>query len=203
MRRTIFLALLAALLFAAAARATPPLEIQRDCADDGTLQGDYSPSDLRKARDSLPTDADEYSDCRDVLSRAIAKASGSSTGGGWDPAGSDSSRNGQGGGDGGSSTPDPASTATATPEPDGTATPAPSPQDDAPLLAQAAAQGDKPVEVDGKPVSPGASRLAAQVGRNGVPATTVAVVALFVLALLAAALMPLIRRHRGDARSEA
>ena len=42
MRRTIFLALLAALLFAPAARATPPLEIQRDCADDDVLQGNYS-----------------------------------------------------------------------------------------------------------------------------------------------------------------
>src|SRR4051794_13558279 len=103
MRRTIFLALLAALLFAPVARATPPIDIQRDCADDGVLQGDYSASDLRKARSDLPTDADEYSDCRDVLSRAIANATGSDAGGGWkpDPGSTGGSSNGA------SPTPDP------------------------------------------------------------------------------------------------
>ena len=47
MRRTIFLALLAALLIAPAARATPPDEIARDCNDDSVLQGNYSLADLR------------------------------------------------------------------------------------------------------------------------------------------------------------
>ncbi len=74
MRRTIFLALLAALLLvpAAAHAAADPIKIIRDCEDDGVLQGNYTASELRKARSELPTDIDEYSDCRDVLSRAIA-----------------------------------------------------------------------------------------------------------------------------------
>jgi hypothetical protein len=203
MRRTIFLALLAALLFAPVARATPPIEIQRDCADDGVLQGDYSASDLRKARSELPTDADEYSDCRDVLSRAIANATGSDSGGGWNPsAGGDDS-----GSTGGSpsSTPTPTPDAetgdTATPAESSTPAPTPTPSDDT-LLAQAAKAGDQPVDVAGKAVSPGSSRLAAQVGRTGLPGTTVAVLVLLCLALLTAVFLPLLRRLRGGARTE-
>ena len=55
-----------------AANAASTTQILRDCADDGVLQGDYSPSELRKARQNIPTDTDEYTDCRDVLARAAA-----------------------------------------------------------------------------------------------------------------------------------
>src|SRR5215212_4883683 len=64
-----------------AANAASTTQILRDCADDGVLQGDYSPSELRKARQNIPTDTDEYTDCRDVLARAAA-AGVSSRGGG-------------------------------------------------------------------------------------------------------------------------
>ena len=57
-----------------AANAASTTQILRDCADDGVLQGDYSPSELRKARQNIPTDTDEYTDCRDVLARAAAAA---------------------------------------------------------------------------------------------------------------------------------
>ena len=53
----------------AAAAATRD-EIIRDCADDGALQGDYSPAELRDARQNLPSDVAEYTDCGDVLRRA-------------------------------------------------------------------------------------------------------------------------------------
>src|SRR3954452_17140611 len=75
MRRTVLLVLglAAALLHAPAAFAdSTTTKIIRDCADDGVLEGHYTPSELRKARDNLPTDVDEYSDCSDVLSRALA-----------------------------------------------------------------------------------------------------------------------------------
>ena len=49
-----------------------PTQILRDCADDGDLQGDYSPSELRDARQNIPSDIDEYTDCRDVLARAAS-----------------------------------------------------------------------------------------------------------------------------------
>ena len=50
-----------------AASAASTTQILRDCADDGVLQGNYTPSELRKARQNIPTDTDEYTDCRDVL----------------------------------------------------------------------------------------------------------------------------------------
>src|SRR4051794_31322231 len=83
MRRTIFLALLAALLLAPTARAAgSTTQILRDCADDGILQGDYTAAQLRTARDHIPAELTEYSDCNDVLSRAIAAKTAASGGGG-------------------------------------------------------------------------------------------------------------------------
>jgi hypothetical protein len=61
----------------------------RDCNDDGVLQGRYSLHTLRQARAHLPASLREYSDCADVLARAIAAAgrpgSGGSAGGGTAP----------------------------------------------------------------------------------------------------------------------
>jgi hypothetical protein len=101
MRWTIIAALLGALLLAPAAHAAGPIQIIRDCEDDGVLQGNYSASDLRKARSNLPTDIDEYSDCRDVLSRAIA-AKTQTAGGGPDTSGGGAPTGGSTGGGGGS-----------------------------------------------------------------------------------------------------
>ncbi|WP_028062483.1 hypothetical protein [Solirubrobacter soli] len=199
MRRTIFLALLAALLFAPVARATPPIEIQRDCADDGQLQGDYSVADLRKARAELPTDADEYSDCRDVLSRAITKAvaasktptptpatSGDSGGAGGSTSGGDN-------GAGGSSTP---SKDTSTQDQqDAAVLAAPSSPQDAQAVGAAQALGEKQIKAELVARSPDQERLAASVGRNGLPTTMIAVLVL-IAATLVAALLPVIRRRR-------
>ena len=46
-------------------------QVIRDCARDGRLDHDYSNAELRRARDNLPADLDEYSDCRDVIANAI------------------------------------------------------------------------------------------------------------------------------------
>lgn len=68
-------------------------EVIRDCAKDGKLDKKYSNAELRRARDNLPADLDEYSDCRDVIAGAIKGGSdlGGGTGspgvGGTDPAG--------------------------------------------------------------------------------------------------------------------
>jgi hypothetical protein len=51
-----------------------------DCIADNDLDQHYSNSELRKALDNLPTDSDEYGNCREVLAGAIA--SGSDKGGG-------------------------------------------------------------------------------------------------------------------------
>jgi hypothetical protein len=191
MRRTIFMALVAALLLPSLAWATPPVKIQRDCADDGVLEGTYSASDLRKARDELPTDADEYSDCRDVLARAIAAKAAGSGGGTPTPTPSPGSDSGGGGtGDGTTTSPDGAATPAPTAAPAETFTP----EDDA-AVAKAGTAGAAPVEVGGRPVSPGTSRLAADVGRNGLPGSLLFVFGLMAVGTIVAVLLPLIRRR--------
>jgi hypothetical protein len=68
-------------------------QVISDCARDGRLdRGEYSNAELRRARDNLPADLDEYSDCRDVIAQAIKGGSdqgggvGSPGVGGTDPA---------------------------------------------------------------------------------------------------------------------
>jgi hypothetical protein len=195
-RRTIFLALLAALPFvpAAAHAAADPTKIIRDCGDDGILQGNYTASELRNARNNLPTDIDEYSDCRDVLSRAIsAKASTSSNNSGDNTPDAGAGGGSTGGGGGTTAQPDPA----ATPKPDtavavdpGIETGPTTPQDwDA--VGAAEKEGNRGVDVNGRDVSP---LLVAEVGRNGLPPTLIVALALLGGAVLAACLLPLRRR---------
>jgi hypothetical protein len=101
--RILKIALLAA-TFAALALPAPAVadyrQVIRDCAQDGKLDGHYSNSELRQARDNLPTDIKEYTDCYGVISAAMTNGGGgTSTGGGPHGAG------GSGGGGGGASTP--------------------------------------------------------------------------------------------------
>jgi hypothetical protein len=77
--RLIVIAALLALAAPAVAQASPQAVI-RDCADDGHLDGKYSNDDLRRAAATLPSDLDEYSDCREVINGAIT--GGSDKGGG-------------------------------------------------------------------------------------------------------------------------
>ena len=58
------MAMVAAVLVAlvpAAAQAQSTTEILRDCADDDVLQGNYSASAMRTARNNLPAELEEYS----------------------------------------------------------------------------------------------------------------------------------------------
>jgi hypothetical protein len=194
MRRTIFLALLATLLIVPAARAASSAEIWADCQKDSVLQGHYTTAELRKARSTLPTDIDEYSDCRDVLSRAISggtSSSGSGNGGGGGGGGGGSSSGG-GTSSGAGSRAGSGATADSGPPP-APVTPT-TPQDQA-ALTEAASTGGKPVDLNGQAVLPGgASQLSADVGRNTLPTTLVFVLLLLAAAALAAA-TPRIR-HR-------
>src|SRR3954465_11019008 len=97
MLRTVLAGLVILLAIAPAAEAARTTQILRDCADDGVLQGHYTPAELRKARQNIPADTDQYTDCRDVLSRAASAGfSRDSSGGGSGGAGG-----GTGGGGGG------------------------------------------------------------------------------------------------------
>jgi hypothetical protein len=53
-----------------------PTSVIRDCSEDGVLDGKYSPSELDGALEQLPSDLDEYTDCRAVIRRAQLGASG-------------------------------------------------------------------------------------------------------------------------------
>jgi len=54
----------------------------KDCAEDGVLDKKYSQAELKKAKKKLPSDLDEYSDCREVIGAAIGGAGKQGGGGG-------------------------------------------------------------------------------------------------------------------------
>ena len=170
------------LVAAPAAHAAGTTEILRDCADDGRLQGNYSPGELRNARKNLPTDADEYTDCRDVLARAANDAVAGGGGGGGGTGGGGGGLGGGDAGGGGASTGGGDVVAPETPE------------DREAIAAASRAGAPNPVRVDGRPVVPGASGFAANAARNGIPTTLLIVLVLLGVAALAAA-VPLVRRR--------
>jgi hypothetical protein len=63
-------------LAAPATAAASPNQVIKDCAEDGALNGSYTNRELRKAKNNLPTDIDEYSDCREIIAGAIKSGSG-------------------------------------------------------------------------------------------------------------------------------
>lgn len=83
-------AALAALALPAAAQADPDAVI-RDCAADGTVDGNYSDADRREALKRIPSDLDAYSDCRAQIGGGLggpkAGASGKDGGNGSAAAG--------------------------------------------------------------------------------------------------------------------
>jgi hypothetical protein len=62
---TMMLALVAAL--AATPAHAAPIDVIRDCSEDGSLDGKYSQDELSGALRQLPSDLDEYTDCRSVI----------------------------------------------------------------------------------------------------------------------------------------
>ena len=150
----------------------------KDCNEDGRLDGTYSNSELRKALENLPTDIDEYSDCREVIGAAITSGSAGRAGG---PGGGGAGSGGSGSG--------------APPAGGGGSTAAPSPeeqaarlQDQADLDALTSPDGlrDKPPEVNvgGERVKPGPNGLFdLATASNSVPLPLLLV--LIVLGLLA------------------
>ena len=166
----VLLAGLLAILPAAPASAAARDKIIQDCADDGRLQGSYSRSELRDARQNLPSDIAEYTDCADVLRRA--ELPDRNTGGGTGP-----------GGGGGTPGAPGAGGAPLTPA---------SPEEQKALDDIRTGKSDA-VEVDGETIVPGAAGLAPDAVRNGIPGTLLAVLVLLAAAGIAAA-VPAARR---------
>ncbi|MBX5468815.1 MAG: hypothetical protein IRZ21_02850 [Thermoleophilaceae bacterium] len=161
----------AALALPASALASPD-DVIRDCAKDGKLDHRYSQSDLRKAKQQLPSDIDEYTDCRDVIAQAQVSGSGggSGTGGSGGAGGSGAGGSGGAGGSSGSGI---------------AATP-----DDVKALEQVTRQAREgkapPLSVGGKPVEPGeGGLLETAAAANGLPGPVLA--ALVAVGLLSAA----------------
>lgn len=63
-------------------------QVIRDCAQDGDLDRKYSSRELRDAEGELPTDVDEYTDCRDVINQAQVRGDRKKDDGGGGGAGS-------------------------------------------------------------------------------------------------------------------
>ena len=81
MVRLLTLSALFLLLAAPVASAGTREKILRECQK-GRITGNYTPAQLRDARNHIPTDIDEYSDCRDVLGRASLSGRSGGSGGG-------------------------------------------------------------------------------------------------------------------------
>lgn len=191
MLRLVFASAVVVMLVAASpALAGTRQQILRECQD-GSLTGDFTAKEIRDARDNIPTDIDQYSDCRDVLSRALAGLTGGGGAGGGAGGGTGGGGAGGlgGGGTGGSGTGGSAPLLTPT-----------TPQDQQ-ALADAGHSGGGPVDVGGASIVPGATGFAADAARHHLPTELIVVLALLALAALAG-LVPL-ARSRGTALATA
>ncbi len=82
-RHTVFLvAMLYALALPVATAHASYRDAIFDCAEDSVLDGKYSNAELKKARQHLPTDLAEYTDCADILASAMTGGPGASNRGG-------------------------------------------------------------------------------------------------------------------------
>jgi len=152
-------------------------KIVADCYDDGKLDGNYSPSEIRDARNNLPADIDQYSDCRDVLARALGGSGDKAVGGG---SGGGALGGGSGGVAGGGA---PAQDLT----PSG-------PQEQQELAQAATGGGDAPIQVGDTTIVPGAAGLASDAAHNPMPVTVLVAMVLLGLTAVAGA-VPYVRRR--------
>jgi hypothetical protein len=179
-RHLLLLAALPLLLlaFSGSAFAAGPLQVIKDCNQDGQLNRKYSNKELRKALDNLPSDIDEYSDCRDVIGGAIT--GGSDKGGNRGTGGSGADGGGGSSGAGGTG----GNAAPITPEEQAART-----QDQADLQALGtpeSRENSPPIDVGGEQVKPGSNGLFDLASAsNSLP--TPLLIALIALALLAIA----------------
>jgi len=159
MRRLLITAVLGCLLLPAAAWASGDAVI-KDCTDDGVIQGHYSQQDYKDALANLPTDVDEYTDCRDVIKRA--QTGGGSSGGPGAPGGTGGTPTGG----------DPLASATAS---------------ERAAVAKAQASGaSAPVKVGGKLVQPGKLGFGGLGSPTKLPASLIAVLVAIGIAAVAA-----------------
>ncbi len=181
MPRLLLVLLLALLVAAPAASAGTRQDIISDCYDDGRLNGNYTASQIRDARNNLPADVDQYSDCRDVLARALGGSGDKAVGGGSGGGGNGGGGSALGGGGLGDATAAEPLTASG-------------PEEQQALDAAALSGGDKPIQVGDTTIRPGAAAFGAGAVRNDLPPSLLAALILLGAAAVAAAIPPVRRR---------
>ena len=178
------LTLLVCLLALPAVAGASGRSVVRDCTDNGRIDQHHSQSDYKSALSSLPSDVDEYTDCRQIIESAKRRDARADSNGG----GSGGSGGGGTGGGGGGTFPGTGSTGSGagfdsvTPPPSSNVPTAPGESN---AVAQAAANGGAPVAVAGDPITPGGSGLTEAAFRHDVPGPLLALIILLGLGALA------------------
>jgi hypothetical protein len=180
MKRLSLLVILPVLLLLVPAGPAHAASLLDDCQD-GRIDGTYSQADYRRALRNIPSDFDQYTDCRRVIRRAQLAAAG----GGSDPGGGEGgTTTGAGGAGGGSDGPASGGTSTEAPtsalraDPLESATP-----EERRAFEQATTGGGGPVRVGQAAVRPGATGADAAAG--DIPGPLLALLALLAVAGLA------------------
>lgn len=150
--------------------------VVRDCTDNGRVDSHHSQSDYQDALRGLPSDVDEYTDCRQIIEQAKRRdaKSSSSSGGSGGSGGGGGVSGGSGGGFSGfdSATPPPISNIPASPS-------------ESSAVAQAAAQGGASVAVAGEPITPGGTGITEAAVRHDLPGPLLVFIVLLCLGALA------------------
>jgi hypothetical protein len=162
MRRTLLLTIALVCLLGTGTALASSRAVIRDCTDDGRLSRGYSQKDYRDALAHMPTDVEEYTDCREVIRRAQLGAGG--------PGGGGAGGGGVGGPGAGPGEPT-----------------SPSGPAELQALARAQAGGGAPIRIGERLVTPGAADFTASDVRNPLPAPLIVVLAMLGAAALAAA----------------
>ena len=138
----------------------------RDCSEDGVINGHYSHDELTKALDKLPSDLDEYTDCRAVIRSAQLGSAGRKQ------------RRGRGPGILGK-----------------VDTGSPPSHNEQRRIAEAAGSGGR-VKIGGKPVTPGESGALFKAAGLGTDLPTLVLIVLIALGgTMAAAALLAVQRH--------
>ena len=182
MRRSALATLAALAALSPAPALADSSAIIRDCQD-GRIDGKFSQKEFARALRNIPTDVDEYTDCRDVIRRAQLGAAGGkgAAGGGG----------GAGGASGGGQPPSGAGNAGQTAA---QILETASPAERAAVAKVIGTDGAAPVSVGGQTVSPVTAGLSPAGAANVLPTPLIVALGLLGLGLLAAAAQT-IRSH--------
>jgi hypothetical protein len=162
------------LLLVPASAGASGRSVVRDCTDNGRVDDYHSQGDYSSALHGLPSDVDEYTDCRQIIEQAKrrdARSGPPGNGGGGGGGGGGVSGGGVGGGFD-TSTPPPASNV-------------PASGAEAGALNNALKGGGAAVPVAGEPITPGGSGLTEAAFRHDVPGPLLVLIVLLGLGALA------------------